>query len=316
MATVSEAIARIAAGTGTPEGVVFRMARALREDSPNLWPKSGQGGGKAAVHVEPVHLVNLIFAFAAPQPSDGAEIVNKMAVLRAGAGGSKTRRPPDWFLKERLPATHTRLLPGIVDLDLRARAVAYVAGIATAIAQGDAERLKAAKSAKLTITLTPDMPLGFVQWMETDSVGEAVEITASYFHPQGMLIGGFLDDSLPAARPMNSTRIPHELLEIAADLAADTMRRRASDLFSGPGPQGKDPPENKAPGPNGDRAPTTGQRPRTEPKTSHTGQTNGPANSTQSLSRRLVPPPSGNLWPQPETERFHDGPYPVAAAAL
>lgn len=68
MATGAESIQAIAYVTGIAPATVHRAARNLREADADLWPKAGKGGGKAAAHVEPRHLVNLVLALAVADP--------------------------------------------------------------------------------------------------------------------------------------------------------------------------------------------------------------------------------------------------------
>ena len=51
-----------------PYGSVDRVARVLKQSRPNLWPRSGRGGGSKAAHVEPSHLVNLALGLAVADP--------------------------------------------------------------------------------------------------------------------------------------------------------------------------------------------------------------------------------------------------------
>ena len=75
MATGAEAIVRVVDSTDIPPTTVDRTASFLQHARRDLWPVSGRGGGKAAVHVEPHHMVNLILALAAEQPSDAEAAV-------------------------------------------------------------------------------------------------------------------------------------------------------------------------------------------------------------------------------------------------
>ena len=72
MARAAESIDRIIDAADIPPTTVERTAAFLLRARRDLWPLSGKGGGKAAVHVEPHHLVNLILGLAADQPN-GAE---------------------------------------------------------------------------------------------------------------------------------------------------------------------------------------------------------------------------------------------------
>ena len=79
MATGVQSIVRVTEAADFPPTTVDRSASFLQRAEPRLWPLSGKGGGRAAVHVEPHHLVNLILALVAAQPSDAERAV---ALLR------------------------------------------------------------------------------------------------------------------------------------------------------------------------------------------------------------------------------------------
>ena len=75
MARGIESIVRFVDATLAPPTTVDRTAAFLQRARRDLWPMSGKGGGKAAVHVEPHHLVNLVLGLAADQPSDAEAAV-------------------------------------------------------------------------------------------------------------------------------------------------------------------------------------------------------------------------------------------------
>ncbi len=75
MARAAEAIFRIIEASDVAPTTVDRTAAFLMRPKSDLWPVSGKGGGKAAVHVEPHHLVNLILGLVADQPSDAEAAV-------------------------------------------------------------------------------------------------------------------------------------------------------------------------------------------------------------------------------------------------
>jgi hypothetical protein len=77
MATGAQAVERIAQATGILPATVFRAAKILREYDSVLWPEAGKGGGKAAAHVEPSHLVNLVLALAVADPITKAPTIVK-----------------------------------------------------------------------------------------------------------------------------------------------------------------------------------------------------------------------------------------------
>jgi hypothetical protein len=75
MATGTEAVDWIARVTGISKVAVDRAARILKQHRPALWPKSGQGGGKASQHVEADHLANILLALAAAEPISDAPVI-------------------------------------------------------------------------------------------------------------------------------------------------------------------------------------------------------------------------------------------------
>ncbi len=77
MATGNESIVRIVEVTDVLPTTVDRTATTLMRPKTDLWPVSGKGGGRSAVHVEPHHMVNLLFGLVADQPS-GAETAARL----------------------------------------------------------------------------------------------------------------------------------------------------------------------------------------------------------------------------------------------
>lgn len=83
MATSVESIMRIIEAVDFPPATVDRTAAFLMKERQNLWPVSGRGGGKANVHVEAPHLINLMFGLAADQPSSAAKAVERLSEVDA-----------------------------------------------------------------------------------------------------------------------------------------------------------------------------------------------------------------------------------------
>jgi hypothetical protein len=75
VATGAEATEYIAKAAELLPAYVFRTARILREADKGLWPEAGKGGGKAAVHVRPRHLVNLAIAIAINDPLNAVKAI-------------------------------------------------------------------------------------------------------------------------------------------------------------------------------------------------------------------------------------------------
>ena len=86
MATGAEAIVRVVDSARIPPTTVDRTASFLQRARRDLWPVSGRGGGKAAIHVEPHHMVNLILALAAEQPSGAEAAVRLLRDTYVGEG--------------------------------------------------------------------------------------------------------------------------------------------------------------------------------------------------------------------------------------
>lgn len=79
MATSVESLDRIIEAVGFLPTTVDRTAAFLMKERQDLWPVSGRGGGKANVHVEAHHLVNLVFGLAADQPSGAVGAVRALS---------------------------------------------------------------------------------------------------------------------------------------------------------------------------------------------------------------------------------------------
>ncbi len=79
MATSVESIDRIIEAADFPPTTVDRTAAFLMRERRDLWPLSGRGGGKANVHVEAHHLVNLMFGLVADQPSGAVAAVELLS---------------------------------------------------------------------------------------------------------------------------------------------------------------------------------------------------------------------------------------------
>lgn len=70
MATGTQAIARLAAETGTLLASIDRATVALQ--AARLWPVGRRGGGRTTPHVEPTHLTNIAIAMCAADPITAA----------------------------------------------------------------------------------------------------------------------------------------------------------------------------------------------------------------------------------------------------
>lgn len=244
MATATEAIERIAEATGMAVATVDRYARVLKQHKPNLWPRSGQGGGSKAAHVRPHHLVNLVLALAVADPITSApQVVPRYKDLMPVT--SRTR-PMDYsVLTGQAPGVTVsrRIDPNAPELEKRA---AWLDGdnlgealecliwmLSTPKAVSKDEMRSDLRKAELIIVLegSDPIPHGQVLGSVFDENGHRVMLTDSYY-PRGTLA------DLPNAPPGaigRSARLSLSLFEVLADLWLDTIAHwEANPVSSAP----------------------------------------------------------------------------------
>ena len=207
---------------------VDRYARVLKQHKPNLWPRSGQGGGSKAAHVRPHHLVNLVLALAVADPITSApQVVPRYKDL---VPVRTQRRPMDYsVLTGQAPGATVsrRIEPNAPELEKRA---AWLDGdnfgealecLIWILSTPKEEMRNDFRKAELTIALEGAdlVPFGQVYGSIFDESGHRVILTDSYF-PRGEL------DDLPKALPgaiIRTARLSLSLFEVLADLWLDSV---------------------------------------------------------------------------------------------
>lgn len=250
MATTTETFATLATATGWTRDAVERRARPLRIAPGDLFAKSGKGGGKLAVHVQAHHLVNLILTFAADGPSDALDTQQRLRTLRCRPGRRKSPPMVGNALSALLgPPRHPTTEPAPADVlaqDFGERLEGLVTVTAKAILHGRDGDLDKMRKAGWTFTLSPGERFAWVSWTEADST----LFTDCYTEAQDNL---WLADALDSSRApiRSSVAFTFPLIEVAAELLADTMahqsmRRFRAPLLDGPEKQTPDPSKGRA----------------------------------------------------------------------
>ncbi len=316
MATTTAALEAFSKVTGHPVWALDRFARDLRNTPDDLWPRSGKGGRSAARHVEASHLANFILALSAPQPGEALPAVRALADLQLA---SRQKTPPLSRLYALAgidagrPAAMNEPIPEeIRGIRLQTMLAGLVHHFAAAKIAGHEDDAETWRLSRWSVAVTPSIPAAWVMWTEPHGADAGWSFSDEYGAAQPHLaLASALER--PAGKPLTTVSLPFPLLETAAELLADTLRRKSGDLLSGPGSTGAGTPENKEPDPNGDRAPTHGQRPRTEPQTGN-GQTNEADDSAQ---HSLAGHTSGTAGhpPQPKRKAHARSNSPFVAAA-
>jgi hypothetical protein len=216
MATASAAIDSIADVTGIPQATVFRGARALREADTSLWPQGAAGRGRAA-HVEPEHLVNIVLGLATADPL--TEAAERAAVYRSLVLG-ECRLSEDMEIAGQILTFWTNLRPNKLlwprtILPGRTLGEGFVA-LVDELANPAAKPLRDLYAASsMTISLIVDrVPSGFTRL----AVGGGKIETNEYVTPSPSLLA-----AAPRAPLKRETTIPFSLIEVLADLWADTL---------------------------------------------------------------------------------------------
>ncbi len=269
MARGAESIIRFVDATLAPPTTVDRTTTFLQRPRCDLWPLSGKGGGKAAVHVEPHHLVNLILGLAADQPS-GAEAAVRLlrdtyasAPLRSGMDDPFLDKvlqlvpPPsleDWNGTE----------PGEEKISAGAWLDTMTRRLASLLRQEQEEFAQVGKVASAEIAMCVAPASVVLSWIGPDQRREEVRFS-SLDTPLGDL---FASPSNRITAPRRRlTAFPVAILAVAAELAADTWNRRAADLpFP---PSGSNPESENAPSLPGPGASTRTNQPRDQHAAGH-----------------------------------------------
>jgi hypothetical protein len=227
-------------------------------------------------------------ALAAGQPSDGPETVRHLRSLRMEGGRQKTPPVGRIFglagVNVQRAATLTEPVPeDLRDLDFGQRLEALISDVATAKVRGADAELAAWRGFNITVTMAPTVRMAWISWSLPDGNGNEPTHYSDEFAPAQRTLALAAVLMGPRAPLRRTTSFNFALLETAADLLADTLRRQQGGLISGPDASGT--PENKEPGPNGDRALTETSRPILSDGTSSHPEANGSDDSAQYLSR-------------------------------
>ena len=259
MARAVESIDRIIGATDILPTTVERTAAFLQQIRTDLWPLSGKGGGKAAVHVEPYHLVNLILGLAAEQPSDAGTAVR---LLRETTLFELPRRGmADRFwtkLIQIAPEPQPEAYDQTDDNEVGNSGGTWLNSLTAQLAAlPPQERLEFAEISAVhgaEIVMCIDPPSIVLTWKGQDYRREEVHFSS------GQPLEKIFPSPEITARRRRLTSFPVTILVVAAELAADTWRRRAADP-SFP-PSGSSPESENASGLPGPEAPTRTNRPR------------------------------------------------------
>lgn len=223
LATTAQAIERIAKEAGILHANVFRTARALREHDTRLWPQGSQGKGQAA-HVEAEHLVNLVLALAMAETTTAApdvvarfremvatpdQTVTHHHKLEGGAWGVVSTSLPKNKLADALAQS---------PLTLGDMLTYYVLWMAS-----DPELRDQFRREKLEVMLSAGP-------FESASVTRRDGDSAISLNFDGLGLLHALPQPAPPAVMRRTVSMPFALLEVLADLCADTMSRRQSGL--------------------------------------------------------------------------------------
>jgi hypothetical protein len=330
MATTAEAIELIARDTGMPEAAVLRYARALRDESKGLWPIGGKGGGKNAAHVQAHHLVNMILALVAPQPSDGPEMVRRLRELRhtkrewsrKNSGGD----PDKPGAKFAIFGTVEQGEALFTENDLGKLLEVIITDIATwrqaERATGETpEVLSFVRGARWSLSAIPDFSMAWSRYTHQDGSVS----TDQYRHPQGDLGAILSAAAIPPAAIQRSVTINFALMESAAAILSGTAVPAADDihgltmddLLTLAGQGATSTPETGTPSPGKGTAPDTNQPTNGPTGPLCTPDPNGERDSAQhsraaSLARSAGTPPKRK---GSSHVRDNDPPPPSAARA-
>lgn len=301
MATTTQVIADMADCLGWTQPVVAHYADRLRNPvlggSPDIFPVSGKGGGRAAVHVGVRPLANLILALAAIGPSGAVDAQARLRRLHCEPGRRKSFPPPANRLaalaglagSETIETTPAEIL----NRNFGERIEAIIIDVAQAHRRpdggGELERLEAKH---LNVSLSPDMRSAWVQWRDADGVFWA----DNYSEAQpNLLLADILLHEKPAALS-RSTILGFPVFKTAGRLLADTLDREAAARSR----RGASTPKSKTPGQQG-RALLTGRQGQQDPaEILHDSETTRERDGAQ-LDR------ARRLFALPDQPSNHDG---------
>ena len=265
MATGAESIEAVAKAMGMPVAPVFAAARALREAQSDLWPQAARGGGKNARHVEPRHLANLALALGVADPLTEAPrfvanyralVTTELQVTDSGIGGDPN------VSRVSVPSVKTGTFAPLLRQHGHTLGT-RLDGLLDAIRdKSNIEMRRLFKAAGLSLTLTSgsviEACLQF-NWRMSDDPAEVFWAEREFYRLPHTTLGLLDQTAGPLLR--RDVTIPFRLLEVLADLWADTIAHRertktknAADL---PGPTAL--PQDQNPAPPANTAELTGE---------------------------------------------------------
>jgi hypothetical protein len=265
VATTTQVIEDMADCLGWTRPVVAHYADRLRNPgfggSPDIFPVSGKGGGRSAVHVGARPLANLIMAFGAIGPSGAVDAQARLRRLHCEPGRRKSSPPPASRLAALAGLTGsetTEATPAeILKRTFGERIEAIIIDVAQAHRRpdggGELERLEAQA---LRVSLSPDRRGAWVQWRDAAGFFWA----DNYGEPQPDLL---LRDLLLNEKPTTlsrSTVLEFPIFKTAGRLLADTLDSEAATRSR----RGTSTPKSKTPGQQG-RALLTGRQGQQDP---------------------------------------------------
>lgn len=288
MATTVEAVLGVTAAIGWRPILITNHMRALRLGGADVWPKSGQGGGKSSVHVDPKHMVSLILGLASESGPSALRTVQTLRNLRAHPTREVT--PPIEALPEAgefvRKIVSTPAPPDVLAWTLGERIEAMIAAAAEAMLQGDDDSLAAMRAEAWIFNVAPDLPAAWAFGQTPEGVA-----TTDQYQPANGLLPALLEP--PRAPVRRSFSFGFALIEVAAELVADTHRQRAKRAHPAP----EKGPENKEPDPCRDRAPATDRSSRPSKQ---------PARNNRMTTKNAPDPTAGERGAQPLRARRLD----------
>jgi hypothetical protein len=232
--------------------------------SPDVFPVSGKGGGRSAVHVGARPLANLILSLAAIGPSGAVEAQARLRRLQCDPGRRKTYMVGN-ALAMMAPGQNETIVPTppeVLQRTLGERIEAIIIDVAQAVRRPDGgSELERMEASNLHVNLSPANRHAFVSWRDD----EGSYCADMYSEPQANLL---LVDHLLSNKPQplkRATGLDFPIFLTAGRLLADTLNREAIQR-SRPRRLSRVA-ESKTPGPSRDRAPLTDRQDQQGPAT-------------------------------------------------
>lgn len=240
MATGAQAVELISQATGIPEATVERGSKVLKQFVPNLWPRSGQGGGKSAKHVQPFDLVNLVLAMAAADPITSAPAVVAQYRQLYPMYASTAKTSVSFEEGDHGVAFVSQSFGGLTAESTRLGDYleALIGLLSVATPTDDAlARLRDGWSCVLSIG---SIPRAIVSRTESD--GSLTNVTYEDLGRSQQMLNFSLPKPTATAPMLRQVTIPFSLMEVLGAIYADTLRQTSQ-------PELPSPPSDPSPGP-------------------------------------------------------------------